>query len=250
MSLPVVDWVPLLPLLAVTATAVVVLVADLFLEGSDRDALAWLSVLGLALTAIVAAVLWGHQPAKTLGGSFILDNYALFFDLLFCFASILAVLMAIDFLTTTSVRGGEYYALVLFATSGMMMMAGATDLIVIFLGLEVMSIAVYVLAGVLAPGRPLERGGAQVLSPRRVRHRVPALRHRARLRRDGEHAARRDRRTPLAPRRRGAGDVDARYRRFSSSASASRSPPFRSTCGRPTSTRVHRRRSPRSWRSA
>jgi NADH-quinone oxidoreductase subunit N len=148
MSLPAVDWVPLLPLLAVTATAVVVLVADLFLEGSDRDALAWLSVLGLALTAIVAAVLWGHHPAKTLGGSFIVDKYALFFDLLFCFASILAVLMAVDFLTTTSVRGGEYYSLVLFATSGMITMAGATDLIVIFLGLEVMSIAVYVLAGV------------------------------------------------------------------------------------------------------
>jgi NADH:ubiquinone oxidoreductase subunit 2 (subunit N) len=66
MSVPAVDWVPLLPLLSVTATAVGVLVVDLFLEGSDRDVLAWLSVLGLAATAIVAAVLWGHQPAKTL----------------------------------------------------------------------------------------------------------------------------------------------------------------------------------------
>jgi NADH-quinone oxidoreductase subunit N len=108
--------------------------------------LAWLSVFGLAAAAIVAAVLWGHQPAKTLGGTFIVDRYAVFFDLLFCLASILAVLMAVDFLPTTSVRGGEYYSLVLFPTSGMMTMAAATDLIVIFLGLEVMSIAVYVLA--------------------------------------------------------------------------------------------------------
>jgi NADH-quinone oxidoreductase subunit N len=148
MSLPSVDWVPLLPVLAVTATAVGVLVVDLFLEGPDREVLAWLSIFGLALAAILAAVLWGHPPEKTLGGSFAVDKYAVFFDLLFCAAGILAVLMAVDFLPTTSVRGGEYYSLVLFATSGMMTMAAATDLIVIFLGLEVMSVAVYVLAGV------------------------------------------------------------------------------------------------------
>jgi NADH-quinone oxidoreductase subunit N len=147
MNLPAVNWVPLLPVLAVTATALAVLIADLFLTGPDRDALAWLSVLGLALTAGVSAILWGH-PARTLGNSFVIDDYAVFFDLLFCAASLLTTLMAVDYLTTTSVRAGEYYALVLFATAGMMTMAAAADLIVIFLGLEVMSIAVYVLAGV------------------------------------------------------------------------------------------------------
>ena len=147
MTLPAVAWTPLLPLLAVSATAILVLVVDLFLEGPDRDVLAWLSVLGLVVAAVVAALLWGHS-AKTLDGTFAGDDYAVFFDLLFCVASALSVLMAVDFLTTTSVRGGEYYSLVLFATAGMMTMAGANDLIVIFLGLEVMSIAVYVLAGV------------------------------------------------------------------------------------------------------
>lgn len=146
MNLPAVDWVPLLPLLAVTTAAIVVLVTDLFLQG-ERDVLAWLSLLGLAVTAVVAAVLWGHS-SRTLGGTFVADNYAVFFDLLFCAASALTVLMAIDYLGTTSIRAGGYYSLVLFATAGMMTMAAATDLIVIFLGLEVMSIAVYVLAGV------------------------------------------------------------------------------------------------------
>jgi len=147
MNLPAVDWAPLLPVLAVTATALAVLIVDLFLQGPDRDALAWLSIFGLVVTAVVAGVLWGH-PSRTLGGTFVVDNYAVFFDLLFCVASMLTTLMAVDYLATTGIRGGEYYALVLFATAGMMTMAAATDLIVIFLGLEVMSIAVYVLAGV------------------------------------------------------------------------------------------------------
>ena len=147
MNLPAVDWAPLLPVLAVTATALAVLIVDLFLQGPDRDALAWLSIFGLVVTAVVAGVLWGH-PSRTLGGTLVVDNYAVFFDLLLCVASMLTTLMAVDYLATTGIRGGEYYALVLFATAGMMTMAAATDLIVIFLGLEVMSIAVYVLAGV------------------------------------------------------------------------------------------------------
>ena len=90
MNLPTVDWVPLLPLFAVTTTALAVLIADLFLAGSDGDALAWLSVLGLVLTAGVSAILWGH-PAKTFGNAFVIDDYAVFFDLLFCAASVLSI---------------------------------------------------------------------------------------------------------------------------------------------------------------
>jgi NADH-quinone oxidoreductase subunit N len=146
MNLPAVDWIPLLPVLGVTTTAIVVLLADLFREERDLEVLAWLSILGLASTTLVSALLWGHS-ASTLGGAFAVDNYAVFFDLLFCVTTALSVLMAVDYLGTTSVQGGEYFSLVLFATAGMMTMAGATDLIVIFLGLEVMSIAVYVLAG-------------------------------------------------------------------------------------------------------
>lgn len=147
MELPTLNWLPLLPLLLVTGAAVVVLIIDLFLEGPERDGLAWLSVGGLALAGVSAAVLWGEH-GETLGSRFVLDNYALFFDLLFCLASALTLLMSVDYLATTDVRAGEYYALVLFATAGMMTMAGANDLIVLFLGLEVMSISVYVLAGI------------------------------------------------------------------------------------------------------
>jgi hypothetical protein len=99
-DLPAVDWVPLLPLLAVRPRRSS-FSSWIAYRGPDRDALAWLSVLGLALTPIVAAVLWG-TTAK-IGSSFISTN-TLFFDLLFCFASILAVLTAVG-AATTSVRG-------------------------------------------------------------------------------------------------------------------------------------------------
>jgi NADH-quinone oxidoreductase subunit N len=147
MVMPDVNWLPLLPLLFVSALATLVLVADLFVEGPDRDSLAWISVVGLVFAAILSAVLWG-QKTTSLAGAIRLDNFAVFFDVLVSLAAALSVAMSVDYLATTDVRAGEYYALVVFATAGMITMASANDLIVIFLGLEVMSIAVYVLAGI------------------------------------------------------------------------------------------------------
>jgi len=72
----------------------------------------------------------------------------LFFTLLFCVASGLTLLMSMNYLELTDIRTGDYYSLILFSTVGMVLMATATDLIVLFLGLEVMSIAAYALAGI------------------------------------------------------------------------------------------------------
>jgi NADH-quinone oxidoreductase subunit N len=76
-----------------------------------------------------------------------LDNYALFFTLLFLLAAALTILSSIQYIRQIQIHEGEFYALVLFATVGMILMAAANDLIVFFLGLETMSIAVYVLTG-------------------------------------------------------------------------------------------------------
>ena len=85
---------------------------------------------------------------------------------------------------------GEYYALVLFAIVGMMMMATATDLLVIFIALEILSLAVYVLTGIRRDNPHRHRSGVQVLPARRLFERVLPLRHRLHLRRDRQHAAR------------------------------------------------------------
>ena len=148
MTLPELNVLPLLPVLFVIGLGFFVLLLDLFLDGLDREVLAWPSVVGLAIAGIGSLVLWGSPESDTLAASFRLDNYALFFDLLLCLGSALALLMSVEYLEAAGIRTGDYYTLAIFATAGMMLMAGANDLIVVFLGLEVMSVAVYVLAGI------------------------------------------------------------------------------------------------------
>ncbi len=92
-----------------------------------------------------------------------------------------------------SLPTGEYYALMLFAIVGMMLMARRRDLLVIFLALEIMSLGVYVLTGSSATSAAGRRGGVQVFRARRVLERVLPLRHRVRVRGRRHDAARRDR---------------------------------------------------------
>jgi NADH-quinone oxidoreductase subunit N len=146
-TLPDISWLALLPVLIVSGTGMLVLVTDLWVEGPDREGLGWIGIVGLLVAAVVSALLW-NTHALAFAGGFGIDRYAVFFDVLLCLAASLTLLMSMDYLQQVEVAHGEYYALVLFATAGMMIMAAATDLIVIFLGLEVMSIAVYVLAGI------------------------------------------------------------------------------------------------------
>jgi NADH-quinone oxidoreductase subunit N len=144
---PSISWLAILPLLIVTGTATLVLIADLWMEGPDREGLGWIGLVGLVVTAVAAMALWNTR-ISTFSGTVIVDRYGLFFTLLFTVASGLTLLMSMSYLELTEIRTGDYYSLVLFATVGMVLMATATDLIVIFLGLEVMSIAAYVLAGI------------------------------------------------------------------------------------------------------
>jgi len=145
-----ISWLPLLPILIVTGTTFVVLIADLFVEGPDREGLGWIGLVGLGAAAISAALLWTTKETGFFN-SIALDRYALFFDILFCFTGMLTLLMSMDYLHTINLVVGEYYVQLLLAVVGMMFMAAATDLIVLFLGLELMSVAVYVLAGIWRP---------------------------------------------------------------------------------------------------
>ena len=144
---PNIAWLAVLPLLIVTGTAMLVLVADLWMEGPDREALGWIGLLGLAIAAVAAVALWNTR-LSTFSDTIVVDRYGLFFTLLFAVGSGLTLLMSMSYLELTDIRTGDYYALILFSTVGMVLMATATDLIVIFLGLEVMSIAAYALAGI------------------------------------------------------------------------------------------------------
>lgn len=144
---PDIAWTALLPLLLAGGTALAVLLVDLWMQGPDRESLGWIGIVGLVVTAITAAMLW-NTHVSTLSDAIVLDRYGLFFTFLFCLTSIFTLLMSMNYLEHTEIRTGDYYSLVMFATVGMMLMASATDLLVIFLALEVMSIAAYALAGI------------------------------------------------------------------------------------------------------
>lgn len=143
-----VNLIPLLPAAQVLLTGLVVLLRDLFIgERESKGMLAVLSLVGLGLAAGEAVLLWGASESA-FNESLVLDNFAIFFTLIFLLIAGLTILSSIQYVRQTGIHEGEFYALVLFATVGMILMAGANDLIVFFLGLETMSLAVYVLAGI------------------------------------------------------------------------------------------------------
>jgi len=142
-------WETALPGLIVVATAMLVMIVDLAVRGDDRDGLAAVGVAGIVAAAVSAVVFLGGSGAGGYGDTLRGDAFAVFFTVLVCAGSALTVLMSVDFLREQPIAPGEYHMLVLLATSGMIFLAGANDLIVLFLALEIMSVAVYVLAGLL-----------------------------------------------------------------------------------------------------
>jgi NADH-quinone oxidoreductase subunit N len=136
----------ILPELAVTTTACLVLLAETAV--SRRAARTWLPLLAvLGLLAAIASGPFTVASHTAFGGFVVIDTFTAFFRVLFCILAIFAVLVAPEYLERRGIPPGEYYATVLFSTVGAMTIALATDLITVFIGLELMTIPVYVLAG-------------------------------------------------------------------------------------------------------
>src|SRR5438046_6441808 len=142
-----VNLMPLLPAVQVLLTALVVVVRDFFIEEHEpKGFLAFIRLAGIGLASAEVLALWGAQEGA-FSDSIILDNFALYFALIFLLAASLTILSSIHYLRQTGIHEGEFYALILFATVGMMLMAAANELLDFFLGLESMYISVYVLIG-------------------------------------------------------------------------------------------------------
>jgi NADH-quinone oxidoreductase subunit N len=108
--------------------------------------IAGFGLIGLAGAAVATVALWGDDAQSF--GVVRSDNFALFINLILCIVGVLTMLFSDEIVEREQIPPGEYYALTLFAISGMMLMAAATDLLVIFLALEVLSLSVYVLTGI------------------------------------------------------------------------------------------------------
>ncbi len=143
MNFRVPDLNPLTPELTMTALALIVLLLDLFIR--KKEVLALVSMAGAVLVALTLK----GASGTTFGGMFISDGYSTFFKLIFLLNVVLTVLISIKYIAVERANRGEYYSLILFSTIGMMIMASAGDLIVLYLGLELMALSTYVLAGFL-----------------------------------------------------------------------------------------------------
>ena len=133
------------PILAVSLTGVVVLVMKSVMRKSETAIVAT-SLCGI-LVSMVLAVETFSRSTTAFSDMVLVGGYASFFDLLFLTVALLTVLLSESYLKKIRMHFGEFYFLVLFATAGMMLMGSSADLITLFLGLELMSICFYILAG-------------------------------------------------------------------------------------------------------
>jgi NADH-quinone oxidoreductase subunit N len=146
---PDVNLTLLLPELIVGIGGVVVMMVDAFMRRGQRSVTGVLSILTLLGAAAASIWLWIKWPAvrTAFNGMIVLDELRLSFTLIFVIVSILTILIATVWIQNEELPAGEFHSLLLFATCGMMLMASGGDLVIVFLGLEILSIATYVLAG-------------------------------------------------------------------------------------------------------
>lgn len=141
----------LLPEVVLTGWAIIVLLFVSWRHRTVRDlrVTGWLTLAGLAATAVAVWWLWWNgAEIAGLASMVAADDFRWVADWLFLGAAALTVLISFAYLEREQMLVPEYYVLLIFATLGMMLMAAGADLMVIFLGLELMSVAVYVLAGI------------------------------------------------------------------------------------------------------
>lgn len=142
MNIPFPDLRPVTPEIIMTISATVLLILELIFK--NKGVLAFIAV------ATAAAVLYTipSSHGQTFGGMFISDTYSTYFKLIFMINLVLTILISLRYIQREKAEYGEYYSLLLFATSGMMLMASAKDLIILYLGLELMALSTYILAGI------------------------------------------------------------------------------------------------------
>ncbi|HEX6126033.1 MAG TPA: NADH-quinone oxidoreductase subunit N [Pyrinomonadaceae bacterium] len=144
---PNVNMPIILPELVVALAGIVAMVYDSFFP-KDRTTTGIISLVGLVVSGVLLTMMWGEpQATGTWSGMIAHDNLRLGFSFVFLLVSAMTVLISTVWVEQENVPVGEYHALLMFATFGMMLMASGNDLVVIFLGLETLSIATYVMCG-------------------------------------------------------------------------------------------------------
>ena len=140
------EYAAVIPIVIVTLAGIAAMLAAAISAPGERMPIAGFGHIGLVGAALASVFLWDRDAQAF--GVIRADNFTLFINLVLCVVGVLTMLLSSGVVERENLPAGEYYALTLFAICGMMMMAAATDLLVIFIALEIFSLAVYVLTGI------------------------------------------------------------------------------------------------------
>ncbi len=144
------DFYTMLPMLILAVGGMLLMLIDLALKPQHKHYGAWLAVAAFAAAGAAAWALLG-QSGTAFSGMLVVDSYAQVLGLVAIGAGLLTVLTSINYLRDRGIARNEYYVLLLFSVGGMVMMAAAHNLIIVFIALELLSIPLYVLAGFARP---------------------------------------------------------------------------------------------------
>lgn len=147
-SISLLDIRPFVPELTIICVGLILMLLDLIVK--KKEVVALVGIVGTIVAMYGTYKLYGlGEPQSTFFGMFVLDGYSNLFKLIFYLNIILTICISFRYMAIEKASYGEYYALLMFATSGMMIMASAADLIILYLGLELMALSTYILAGLM-----------------------------------------------------------------------------------------------------
>jgi NADH-quinone oxidoreductase subunit N len=140
----------ILPMVVLVAWATLLILVDLFTGRQRKPLIILLAALGLVVSLVVALTQVGMEQVA-FNGMVVLDGFTIFLQVVFLVSGLVAIALSYDYLKRMEIDRSEYYILLLYSISGMMLMSQASDLIVVFLALELLSIPLYVMAGFARP---------------------------------------------------------------------------------------------------
>jgi len=140
------EYLAIIPMVCVWFGAILVMIAEAFRSPGERMPMEGIAVGSLLTAGVTAVLLWNRNAFSF--GVVTGDNFGLFVTLVLVLVGVLTVALSSQVVERDGIGEGEYYSITLFAIGGMMLMATATDLLVIFIALEILSLSVYILTGI------------------------------------------------------------------------------------------------------
>ncbi|QLQ06971.1 MAG: hypothetical protein HZY76_13610 [Anaerolineae bacterium] len=145
-QIPTLDFFAILPQIILTVAALLLMILDITVARNHKPALGWVALVGILAALGATAWLW-TMPGRSFQDMAVADTFALSASLVILIAAGLGVLLSMHYLERVTQSQGEYFALLLLATTGMLLMVASTSLMTVFLSLETLSLALYILTG-------------------------------------------------------------------------------------------------------